>query len=233
MKKKNKIKTNYINKKLENIYFIIVFIISYFFIHLSYENKYINRELDLNNEITMIIKGTGEQYIVSESSKIIPSEIYINGEKQNTTDIQANLAKEENIIILKWDSPVKDCRYLFFNLNNIIKIDLSKFDSSSITNLNEMFFGCSKLTTIIFDNFDTSLVEDMSFMFEECNLLTSLNLTMFNTSKVKDMHYMFYCCPSLVTVDLSSFRPFNVKYINSMFSKCFSLTTIIFDIFDT
>ena len=162
---KNIIETNYINKKLENIYLIIIFIISSFSIHLSYENKYINRELDLNNEITMIIKGTGKQYILSKYSNIIPSEIYINGEKQNTTDIQVNLVEEENIIILKWDSPVTDCSYLFFNLNNITKIDLSKFYSSSITNLYNMFSGCSKLTTIIFDNFDTSLVEDMSFMF--------------------------------------------------------------------
>ena len=195
MKRKNKIKTNYINKKYENIYFIIIFIISSFSIYLSYENKYINRELYLNNEITMIIKGKGEQYILS--NPIIPSEIFINGEKQDTTDIQVNLIEEENIIILKWDSPVTDCSILFSNLNNIIKIDLSKFNSSSITNLNGMFLGCSKLTTIIFDNFDTSLVEDMSYMFYRCNLLTSLNLTMFNTSKVKYMNFTFNDCSSL------------------------------------
>ena len=82
MKRRNKIKTYYINKKFENIYLIIIFIISSFYIYLSYENKYINRELDLNNEITMIINGTGEQYILNS---IMPSEIYINGEKQNTT----------------------------------------------------------------------------------------------------------------------------------------------------
>ena len=56
MKKKNKIKTHYINKKYENIYFIIIFIISSFSLYLSYEKKYINRELDLNNEITITIK---------------------------------------------------------------------------------------------------------------------------------------------------------------------------------
>ena len=176
MKRKNKIKTNYINKKYENIYLIIIFIISSIYIYLSYENKYINRELDLNNEITITINGTGEQYIISKYSEIIPSEICINGEKQNTTGRTANLFNEENIIILKWNSPVTNCSYLFYNLKNIIKIDLSKFDSSSITNLNRMFSGCSKLTTIIFDNFDTSLVEDMSYLFYSCSSLTSLNI---------------------------------------------------------
>ena len=205
MKKKNKIKTNYINKKYENIYFIIVFIISSFSIYLSYENKYIDKELDLNNEITITIKGTGEQYIVSNSSRIIPSEIYVNGEKQSAAGRTVNLVEEENIIILKWNSPVTDCSYLFATLNNIIKIDLSKFDSFSITNLHRMFSGCSKLTTIIFDYFDTSLVKDMTFMFYGCNLLISLNLTMFDTSKVKNMYCMFYGCYSLTTLDLPYF----------------------------
>ena len=117
MKRKNKIKTNYINKKYENIYLIIVFIILSFSIYLSYEK-------DLYNEITITIKGTGEQYIVSESSEIIPNEIYVNEEKQNTAGRTVNLVEEENIIILKWNSPVTDCSHLFEDLNKIIKIDL-------------------------------------------------------------------------------------------------------------
>ena len=50
------------------------------------------------------VKGTGEQYIISNSSRIIPSEIYVNGEKQNKTGRTVNLIEEENIIILKWNS---------------------------------------------------------------------------------------------------------------------------------
>ena len=223
MKEKNKIKTNCMSKKYENIYLIIVFIISSFYIYLSYENKYINRELDLNNEIMITIKGTGEQYIVSKSSSIMPNEIYVNGERQNTSGRTVNLVEEENIIILKWNSPVTDCSYLFYYMNNIIKIDLSNFDSSSITNLNGMFFRCSKLTTIIFDNFDTSLVEDMSFMFYGCTHLISLNLTMFDTSKVKYMQNMFQYCYSLTTLDLSNFRTSNVIDMNRMFYICSSL----------
>ena len=205
MKRKNKIKIYYINKKYENICLIIVFIISSFYIYLSYENKYINRELDLNNEIKITIKGTGKQYIISEESGIIPSEIYVNGEKQNTAGRTVNLVEEENIIILKWNSPLTNCSYLFYNLSNIIKVDLSKFESSSITKLNSMFSGCSKLTTIIFDNFNTSLVEHMRYMFSRCNLLISLNLSMFDTSKATNMHYMFRNCSSLTTLDLSYF----------------------------
>ena len=207
MKRKNKIKTNYINKKYENIYLIIVFIILSFSIYLSYEK-------DLYNEITITIKGTGKQYIVSKSSEIIPSEIYVNEEKQNTAGRTVNLVEEENIIILKWNSPVTDCSYLFATLNNIIGVDLSKFDSSSITNLHRMFSGCSKLKTIIFGNFGTSLVEDMSGMFDGCNLLKSLNLTMFDTSKVNDMYCMFYDCSSL-TIYFVHFVSLNYLGYNS------------------
>ena len=90
MKMKNKIKTNYINIKIRKYISNIVFIISSFSIYISYENKYIYRELDFNNEIMITIKGTGEQYIESGSSRIIPSEIQVNGEKQNTAGRTAN-----------------------------------------------------------------------------------------------------------------------------------------------
>ena len=233
MKRKNKIEINYIIKKFQNLHLIIVLIILYFFIHLSYENKCINRKLDLINEITMTIKEIGEQYIIGEDSEIIPNEIYVNGEKQNTTNKTVNLVKEENIIILKWDSPVTDCSFLFDNLNNISKIDLSKFDSTSITNAFKMFSGCSKLTTIIFDNFNTSLIQNMSCMFYECSLLTSLKLTMFITTKVKDMSYMFQNCSSLKGLDLSNFITSNVIQMDNMFYGCSSLIYLHIDNFDT
>ena len=188
------------------IYILLSFLLYHPFLFIYHMKINIYRKLDLNNEIMITINEKGEQYIISNSSEIIPSEIYVNGERQNRTGRTVNLVEEENIIILKWNSPVTNCSYLFYNLKNIIKIDLSKFDSSSITNLNRMFSGCSKLTTIIFDNFDTSLVEDMSSMFYGCNLLISLNLTMFDTSKVTNMYGMFAFCSSLTTLDLPYFK---------------------------
>ena len=54
---------------------------------------------------------------------------------------------------------------MFSDLYNIIFIDFSKFNSSSVTKMNNMFYGCISLLSINFDNFITSSVVDMNTMF--------------------------------------------------------------------
>ena len=46
-----------------------------------------------------------------------------------------------------------------------------------------MFNGCSRLTSLDVSKFDTSKVTDMGSMFSECSSLTSLDLSNFDTSK--------------------------------------------------
>ena len=53
-----------------------------------------------------------------------------------------------------------------------------------------MFQYCS-ITSIDVSRFNTTKVTDMSSMFEGCNDLTSLDLSSFDTSNVKDMSKMF------------------------------------------
>ena len=55
-----------------------------------------------------------------------------------------------------------------------------------------MFTDCSSLTTIDLSNFDTSSVTDMKSMFHGCSKLISINLSNFNTSKVTSMNDMFF-----------------------------------------
>jgi surface protein len=53
------------------------------------------------------------------------------------------------------------------------------------------------LIDIDLSNFDTSSVTDMGCMFENCKNLNSINLSGFNTSNVTNMLYMFTHCSSL------------------------------------
>ena len=109
------------------------------------------------------------------------------------------------------------------NVNNIISIDLSHFESSLVTSMKNMFNGCSSIEKINFTNFTTSSVTNMEGLFSQCKSLKSLDLTNFDTQKVKTMTNMFNNCSSLLSLDLSKFITSNVEEMNNMFSGCQSL----------
>jgi surface protein len=67
-----------------------------------------------------------------------------------------------------------------------------------------MFYGCSNLTSLDLSTFDTSSVTDMYGMFEGCSGLTSLDLSSFNTSNVTNMSGMFSGCINLININLSN-----------------------------
>ncbi len=113
-----------------------------------------------------------------------------------------------------------------FYMCALTSLDLSNFNTSSVTNMNNMFGNCEFLTSLDLSNFNTSSVTNMASMFAICNVLTSLNLSNFNTSKVKDMSFMFSYCGKFTSLDLSSFDTSKVTNMSSMFSYCSELKTI-------
>lgn len=85
----------------------------------------------------------------------------------------------------------------FMYLENCTTMDLSKLDTSNVTDMSETFIGCSSLTSLDVSSFDTSKVTDMGELFSGCSSLTSLDLSSFDTSKVTSMSWMFDGCTSL------------------------------------
>jgi len=108
---------------------------------------------------------------------------------------------------------------MFYDLKNITKIDLSKFDSSQVTSMAYMFTGCNNLKSIDLSNFNTSSVTNMGYMFYACNKLISLDLSNFNTLSVINMIGMFTYCKNLILLDLSNFNTLSVTNMDSMFSN--------------
>ena len=185
-------------------------------------------------EITLTIEGKGNLNIITADISSdhgyhdnLPEEIYVNGLLQaQTGKIAYNLNLTQNIIKLKWNSPLTNCKNMFRDLSNIIKIDLSNFDSSRVTNMFCMFIDCHSLTSIDFTNFNTSIVTNTRSMFNGCYSLKSLELSSFNTSVVKTMEYMFLDCHSLKYLDLTSFDISSVTTMEDMFQNCQSLKFI-------
>ena len=117
--------------------------------------------------------------------------------------------------------------YWFYGCTNLASVgDLSKLDTSIVTNMANMFNGCSKLTSLDISDLTTTNVTNMAGMFSGCSGLTSLVVSTLNTAKVTDMNAMFKNCSSLLTLNISTFTTSAVTNMKEMFSGCTKLTTI-------
>lgn len=128
------------------------------------------------------------------------------------------------------------CESYYFDENNVqvyIPPNLSKWDTSSATDMSGMFYKCNKLASLDLNNWKVHNVTDMSDMFYWCDNLTTLNLSNWNTNNVTNMNQMFYNCTELTTLNLSSFRTSNVTNMRHMFFGCTSLTSLDLSNFDT
>ena len=105
---------------------------------------------------------------------------------------------------------------LFANYNQTSTLDVSKLDTSNVTDMTAMFVGCNATEIKGLSTFDTSKVTNMTSMFAGSSVKT-LNLSNFNTSNVTQMINMF--AGTLVSVlDLSSFDISKVSNMDYMFA---------------
>ena len=130
-------------------------------------------------------------------------------------------------------SLVTNMSYMFDGLWELERLDISSFDTSNVTDMNNMFVGCHGLTTLDLSNFNTSKVTDMNKMFWWNYGLTSLNISSFDTSNVTNMENMFYEIPYLTSLDVSNFNTTNVTNMNYMFGKLNSIETLDLSNFNT
>ena len=104
------------------------------------------------------------------------------------------------------------------NMENIVSIDLSHLNTSSVKNMASMFYGCHSLKSIDLYDTDTSSVEDMNNMFKDCISLEMLDLSCFDTSLVTNMDSMFNGCQSLIYLDIYHFNLEKISKFNSVFT---------------
>lgn len=123
-------------------------------------------------------------------------------------------------------SSVTDMRCMFSAFTSLESIDLTNFNTSSATNIYHMFDSCSSLTSLDLSSFNTSSVTNMEYLFSGCSSLTSIDLSSFDTSSVTSMNYMFNGCSALQINDLTSFNTSSVTSLQGMFRECSSLTSL-------
>jgi len=194
-----------------------------------------NSKRILNDRLTINMKVYGQNKTKIINSKYIPNRVYINGIKSTIDKIGFITIEIDSInnVSLEWDNKLVIIDKMFMDIENLIEIDFSNFDSSSVTSMKAMFLNCKNLQYINFDRFDTSSVNNMTSMFEGCSLLRSLNLSSFNTEKVRYIDNMFKGCGSINFINLTNFRTPSLKKIKELFYGCGSLKYADISNFDT
>ena len=153
---------------------------------------------------------------------------------ENCEDLFGKLGSLKSLDLSKADtSNVTNMSWMFDDCKSLQTLDLSGFDTSNVTDMSWMFDGCQSLQTLDLSGFDTSNVTSMSVMFQSCNSLLSLDVSSFDTSNVTMMSKMFWGCSSLQYLDVSGFDTSNVTYMSDMFRACSSLQTLDLSGFDT
>ena len=145
----------------------------------------------------------------------------------DSTDKTAYYHAEPEKVYLNADSSM-----MFFSgdseqkIKNILELDLSKFDTSKVTNMSHMFNGMTNLVSLNISSFNTKNVENMSGMFSLLRKIEHLDLSHFRTDKVTNMGSMFYQMTEIKTINLSNFNTANVTDMSSMFSMDDNLTEL-------
>ena len=174
-------------------------------------------------------------YNCSKLHTIVGLEIFdhkaFKGSCVNTFSLCVSLT---SLDLSNWNtSNVTNMQNMFYNCSSLTSLDISSFDTSNVTNMAYMFNSCTNLTTLDVSNFNTSNVINMSYMFNSCTNLTSLDVSNFNTSNVTNMSFMFFGCNELTSLDVSNFDTSNVTIMDCMFYYCKKLLALDVSNFDT
>ena len=153
---------------------------------------------------------------------------------ENSANMFNGLKAMKRVDLQKFDtSSVIDMGSIFSQCSSLRELDVSRFDTSAVTDMRFMFFQCSSLKELDVSGFDTSSVKDMDGMFDGCGSLSELDVRNFDTSSVTDMSGMFVGCSSLGELNLSNFDTSSVTGMSAMFYGCSSLKELDVSSFDT
>ena len=193
-----------------------------------------NNKRILNDKLTINMKVIRQNKTKIINSKYIPNRVYINGIKSTIDKIGIISIEHEGIynVSIEYDSKLVVIDKMFLDIETLVEVDFSNFDSSSVTSMKAMFLNCKNLQYINFEEFDTSSVNNMTSMFEGCSSLKSINLSSFNTTNVKYMDCMFKGCGSIKFINVTNFRTPNLRKIKEMFYGCSSLEYVDISNFD-
>ena len=200
----------------------------------------VSKDISQNKDGTVMLWYTPKEVASSDGSTKTMYDMWIGGENgvlqtgTNASGMLAYLTNIEKLDLSKLDtSYITNMSKMFYMSSGLKSIDLSNFNTSKVTDMSHMFDGCSNLTDLDLSSFNTSKVTSMYRMFSNLKKVTSLDLSNFDTKMVTNMFGLFRYCSSLKELDVSNFNTSMVKTMTGMFLGCKSLIKLDLSNFDT
>ena len=132
--------------------------------------------------------------------------------------------------ISKWDtSNVTNMNKMFENCESLYYMDLSQWNLINVTTIKYMFCNCKSLKDLgDLSGWNTNNITNMSHLFENCESLSSLpDISKWNLKKVTNIDYFFSGCKSLERLpDLSKWNVDCITSMNHLFMNCESLQSL-------
>ena len=138
-------------------------------------------------------------------------------------------------------SPSVDLTWMFANMPNVTKIDISGFNFATdasgnvvpnrhtIRRLDDMFSGCTSLKEIVgLETLAHSSVTCTNRMFKDCTSLTTANFNALDMSNVQKAIGMFQNCAGLTELDLSNWtNSGKMQQMQDLAAGCTSLKKFV------
>ena len=134
-------------------------------------------------------------------------------------DIKTAIVYDEGI------SPI-DTGFWFAELRNMKTADVSKLDMSKCKTISCMFTNCTSLTSLDLSTWNTRSLTGMNQAFQNCTSLTKLNVSGWDVSKVTNMTLAFAEDRALSSLDLSTWDNSAVTSMKDVFSMMDSLSEV-------
>lgn len=110
---------------------------------------------------------------------------------------------------------------------NLQSVDVTGWETNSVTDMYGMFTDCNNLTEIKgISEWNTSKVTDMAALFLKCSALESIDVSKWNTGSVETVYRMFQYCGTLKSIDISNWDMSHVTNTKEMFYGCNSFTEL-------
>ena len=128
--------------KFNNISLMIIFLL-YLIVMISTSNTGDRDEISLTIDST---KGDGiiTDFYYDDILKVI-----VNGKESNIFNYRNYLDEGENEITIIFIYKLYSCQYMFYQLENILYINLSNIDLSKVIYMEYMFYNCFSLKSIV------------------------------------------------------------------------------------
>ena len=152
---------------------------------------------------------------------------------RNVTDMSYAFCDAEELTdlspIANWNvTCLKNAEGIFYYMTALEEVDLSRWDTSNVTNMSYLFADCTSLSNIEgLRNLNLSKVTNAQNMFAGCVSITSLEpVEHWNVSSLKKAYAMFDGLSKITSADFSNWNVSNVDNFAWFMAECAELQTI-------